>query len=404
MILNPAFRCSELDRVLTCNGSIKLAKMVNPREGDEGFEGEALHFTSARRMVIELGATPPEGTGLGTYRDHWPKRLFNEWISEYYFRHVRDNTPADWSLEVEAPLAYEFPLTRPVHWIDPHTDEERLSSLFTLSGHPDAIAISPCGTKAIGWDLKTGYDPVEPAEQNWQMLGYIVLLKRAYPGLKEITFYVVQPRNDEDEGFEKVSHVSLKDGLDSIVEGLRARLEAALHNTDEINDGRIQCKWCPVAPQCPAVIAARDSMKMKLTPEALAKIHKDPDPKVLADWVIVGKTLERPIEDTRDLAAKAILKGGSIVASDGTVISQKTQKGSYKITNPLGLWNTVAGLLPEARRAVAARWSMSTLKDQIAAEQNCPKTGQAPITAEKIFDAQIRLHVEQGEKRVFQFQ
>jgi hypothetical protein len=403
MILNPAFRCSELDRVLTCHGSIKLVPMVNPREGDEGLEGEALHFTSARRMVLELGATPPEGAGLGPYRPHWPKRLFNEWISEYYFRHVRDNVPADWSLEVEAPLAYEFPLTRPVHWTGPD-GVERLVSLFSLSGHPDAIAISPCGTKAIGWDLKTGYDPVEPAEQNWQMLGYIVLLKRAYPGLKEITFYVVQPRNDEDEGFEKVSKVHLTSGLEGVVEGLRSRLEAALHNTDEINSGRIQCKWCPVAPQCPAVLAERDLMKIKLTPEALAKIHKDPDPKVLADWVIIGKTLERPIKDTKELAGKVIAKSQSIVASDGTVISQKVERGSYKITNPVGLWNTVAGLLPETRRAVAARWSMSELKDQIAAEQNCPKTGQAPITAEKIFDAQIRLHVEQGEKRVFQFQ
>lgn len=145
-------------------------------------------------------------------------------------------------------------------------------------------------------------------------------------------------------------------------------------------------------------------MKMKLTPDMLAQIKREPDPRILADWVIDGKILEKPLGDVRDLAAKLIEKEKSIVASDGTVISIAVQAGSYKITNPAGLWQSIKDVLPEERRALCAKWSMTMLRDQIALEMNIPKTGQAPMTAEKVFDAKIRLHCEQGTRKIFQFQ
>lgn len=395
-----AFRCSELDRVLTCNGSITLSRMVAPRVGDEGLEGSALHLESARRIITELGGEAPDG--LPEWSPLFPSLNFSRWISDYYVRHVRENAPSDWSLEVEMELAYEFEFRVPLLMRHPETGRADPVWVFELSGHPDACAISPDGTKAKGWDLKTGYDPVDEAEQNWQMLGYIALLKRAYPSLQEITFYIVQPRNDEDEGYQRVSEVTVTD-LDGAVETLRAALEKAAHNRLEVNSGRIQCKWCPASAQCPASIADRDFMKMTLTEEALKKIKTLPDDATLADWVIAAKTLARPMEDAAALAEERIAKNGPITAHDGTEIAIKKTAGSYEIIDRERLWKTMKGLLPEEKLMGCAKWSFGAARDAIADHMNIPKTGKAPTTALKIFDDQIRPCLKQGERTQFLF-
>lgn len=373
------FRCSSLDRALACPGSTVLCDIVAPRDGTEGDEGTELHARSAHRLVTEYGATAAEGA-LDKPKDG---PLFSDWIASYYVRHIAETVPQDWSMEVEAALAYE--------WGD-----------VTLSGHIDCVAINPDATEAIGFDLKTGYDPVDEADSNWQMLGYIVLLFRAYPTLRKVTFYIVQPRNDEDEGFKRVSSVTVEN-LQGATDLLVSKLREAVANSDTIETGRVQCKWCAAAIQCPAAIAERELMKMKLTPEAVAQMKREPDDKTLADWVIASRTISRPLDDAEKIAKERIEANGQIVANDGTVITQKEENGAYKVLNPLGMWSTVAELLPEKRRAVCASWSMTRIKDQIAEELNVPKSGKAPITAESVFDAKIRVHVEQGKRRKFVF-
>lgn len=374
------FRCSSLDRSLACPGSTVLCGIVDPRDGTEGAEGTELHRRSAVRLVTEYGATVAEDADITGDN---AKPLFGDWIVSYYVRHIAQTVPQDWAMEVEAGLAYEW-------------------GAITLSGHIDCFAISPDGTEAIGFDLKTGYDPVDEAESNWQMLGYIVLLFRAYPSLNKVTFYIVQPRNDEDECFPRVSHVTVTN-LEAATELLVSKCRHAVANADEIETGRVQCKWCAAAMQCPAAKAVRELMKMKLTPEAVAQIKRTPDDATLADWVIAGRIISRPLDDAEKLAKERIEKESQITATDGTVITQKEENGSYKVLNPYGLWGTVAELLPEKRRALCAKWSMTAIKDQIAEELNVPKSGKAAVTAESVFDAKVRVHVEQGKRRKFVF-
>lgn len=374
------FRCSSLDRALACPGSTILCGIVDPRDGTEGAEGTELHRRSAVRLVTEYGATAAEDADITGDN---AKPLFGDWIVSYYVRQIAETVPQDWAMEVEAGLAYEW-------------------GAITISGHIDCFAIGPDGTEAIGFDLKTGYDPVDEAESNWQMLGYIILLFRAYPSLKKVTFYIIQPRNDEDEGFPRVSHVTVTN-LEAATELLVSKCRHAVANADEIETGRVQCKWCAAAKQCPATKAVRDLMKMKLTPEAVAQIKRTPDDATLADWVIAGRIIGRPLDDAEKLAKERIEKEGQIAATDGTVITQKEENGSYKVLNPYGLWGTVAELLPEKRRALCAKWSMTAIKDQIAEELNVPKSGKAAVTAESVFDAKVRVHVEQGKRRKFVF-
>ncbi len=260
-------RCSELDRVLLCPGSLTLCAIVDPRQGDEGAEGTALHWMAHDRMVRELGASGDPGP-----KAELPPKNFSNWIYEYYYRAVRDAVPTDWSLQVEVPLAYEF-------------------DSFALSGHIDCLAISPDGTEAIIFDLKTGYDPVDSADCNSQVLGYGVLLLRAYPDLQKITGYIIQPRNDEDEGYKRISDPMILEGsiLAAAMFTLESQIEESIRNRMVVDDGPKQCKWCSAAVQCPAAIARRDLMKVQLTDENLARVQATPDDGVLASWVIAGR-------------------------------------------------------------------------------------------------------------------
>ena len=137
----------------------------------ESSEGVYLHWLTHDRMKTELGAVGE----LGPKPPATPGIAFSHWISDFYFSVVKETVPADWSIEVEAALAYEMPLAREIMVPVVERGQLRMEpcNSFTLSGHIDCLAMSPDGTRAIGFDLKTGYDPVDIAEYNWQILGAI---------------------------------------------------------------------------------------------------------------------------------------------------------------------------------------------------------------------------------------
>ncbi len=381
--MTPTLRCSELDRILACPGSLTLNAIVQHRQGDEGAEGTALHYLAHTKMVDEmaavgdLGATPEMPASLS----------FSVWIADFYASFVKETVPSDWSLECECALAFEWPR-------------------FTLSGHIDSVAISPDVTEAIGFDLKSGYDPVDIAEQNEQVLGYAVLLIRAYPTLKKITFYVVQPRNDEDEGFQRVSSVTI-DGaiIERAAASLETRINAALDNGMEVETGRRQCKWCSAATICPAQIQLREEMKSRLTPELLETIKAVPDDALLGDWVISGRVINRAMEDAETLLKERIAANGSLTAGDGTLVTIKKQGGSYSFPNPGAFYSATRRLLPDDETyAATVKPSVTKTREAIAKALGLPKTSSKGRSAASVFDEELKPLCEQGEKSILVFQ
>lgn len=376
-------RCSELDRVLPCPGSLTLVPMVAPRTGKEAHEGQCLHHDSALQIIARLGGTAPDG--LPPHNPDWPSLKVSKWISDFYVRHIQESVPPDWSIEVEVALSYEY-------------------AGFILSGHIDCCAISPDGKRAKGFDLKTGRDPVSPAEENEQFFAYSCNLKRAYPTLECIEFDGVQPNNDPDEGFERVSHMELSGArLEAAIATLERRVNAALARPMDLDSGRKQCRWCDAKLQCPAYRAERDLMKLTMTKQHIEAVRREPEDTTLADWVLVGKTLASGFEDAEEMAKERISKMGALVASDGTQITVKTTPGSYKVLDPLGMWKAVAELLPEERRALAAKWSMAALDDQIAEQFSVPKGGKGAVTGRSLRVNKTGAFVEQGTRSTFQF-
>lgn len=410
--MKPTFRSSEMDRVLTCNGSITLTRLVAPREGDEGFEGVLLHHLIASRLIAEFGAIPPDG-GLPPPQVPAGYKLpaFSAWIVDWAIRHVRDTIPADWSLMVEVPLAYEYQWREPkmltvVEWIDgqPVVTTKEVDG-WTNSGHIDVLGISPDGLRSHGIDWKTGRDPVDPAECNEQVNSYICLQKRAWESLTGCTFQIAQPRADEDAGFERVSTVELAgDRLERACAVLDQRVSAAMDNAMEVNSGRKQCRWCPAKLQCEAALADREFMKATLTKESLARVKKKPDDAVIGDWVITMRTLKAAAEEAENMLHERLDASGCVQAGCGTTITRKIQRGSYTVERPQEFMQAFRSILPsEGSLAKCFEPSMTRCKDEIAEVLGVNKTGGAPVTAETIFDAHLRPHTSQGERRVLVF-
>lgn len=375
-----SFRCSELDRTLLCNGSMQLVPLVDKRESEDGVEGTALHAISAKRLIVEYGAVGDPGETPKVAATGFPK-----WISDYYVRHVAETAPKTWGIECECALEEEF-------------------SRFTLTGHIDCVAISPDATEVIGWDLKTGYNPVDAAESNEQIAGYLVLLKAAYPQLQRATFFVIQPRNDEDDGFPRVSSLVLEGGmLVRVTAGFEARMNAAIGNASELNSGMKQCRFCSVGIQCPALKQDRDMAKLTMTQEAIAAINRQPNDDQLVEWVSVMRTL-KPAAEAAEAALHVRLDATECVVGGGMTVTRKVQKGSIEVLDPVAIYRSAKEqLVTDERMAAAFKVSKSKLIDQLAEALNVAKTGAKGVTAASIWDAHFAVHCRQGERRLLQF-
>lgn len=382
----PVIRCSQLPQLLECGASRVLMPLVKPRDGGEGHEGTYGHWMTACRLIQELGAVPPPG-GLAApaVPAGYKFPAMSGWLVDFFFSLIKHGVPADHSLMVEQPFAYEF-------------------DRFILSGHVDAVSIDAPALFATGWDWKLGYKPVAPANCNSQGLGYIVLKKRAWPTLQQVRFTFGQPRNDPTEGFERVTTTEVEGAaLDRCVTYLEEQVNEALDRADEVNSGMLQCAWCPVGIQCPAIQAEIHDMKLKLTPEMLARIKREADDATLGDMVIAARTVAKAIEDAEDLLHARIDANKAVTSGSGVTITRKTEGGHYTVTDPVAMYDTLRGMMPPTQLAKALNYPVTRIKDAIADVMDIPKGGKAAITATTVFDAKLRPFLEQGEKRILVF-
>ena len=374
--MKPTLRCSEADRVLRCNGSLRLTRLVDAREsGPEAVMGQGVHFLAHDKMRRELGAVG----NIGERPADMKAALNSAWIADFYVRQIKETVPADWSIEMEADLDHEF-------------------EQFILTGHPDDIAMNLEATEAMIFDLKAGYLNVDVAEINSQLLCYLCLILKAYPTLKKATLFLIQPRVDEDEGFERVSSVVVDD-IPQAVRYLEAQINAAIANDMELNTGPKQCLYCPAKLQCKAVIELRAAMKTTLTKEDLERVKREPQDSVLADWYLDGKVLSGAIDDATKLAKERIKATGSIESSDGTRLGVKVEGGAYSYPSMDAYFEAHKLVLPD-ESSIPRCWkpSKTATIEEIARVRGVKKTGKDSVTATSIYDGHFRSYVVQGER------
>jgi len=394
--MKPRIRASSLPQLLNCHGSRTLIPLVKKREGGEGWEGTMGHWTVADRLIKESGAkTPTDFLSKPDVPEGYTLPKMSEWVAPWILRQVAEDFPPTYALEVEGYFEAEF-------------------DRFILTGRMDINGVNAEGTDFIGADEKWGYKPVIAADLNDQILGYLGLAKKNYPKLTSAKFKLYQPRNSEEDGFQRVSSVSL-DGeqLNDCVTFLNDRINAALDDPMTVNSGMLQCSWCPAAAArlidgegslvCPAIRQEFENMKAILTPQFLATIKTDAPDATLVDLLIASRTVNRAVEDVEAILHERLAANGSATATDGTRVTQKITGGAYKVTNPEGAWEAVNSLVPPARMPFVVKYSTTEIVDEIADAQKIPKGGKAAVTGKTVFDSVVRPHMEQSQRKLFVF-
>lgn len=410
-------RASNANTVFECHGALLLSPRIVTSRRKDGDQGELLHYLIARRAVDELGASEPEG-GLKppSLGPDAKVPAFVAWIVDWGIRHIRDTIPADWSLMVEAGMAYRYDLPRPV-WVPVSEiiggipadhlaqDGRVLISYVVVSGHQDILGISPCGKKSRTIDWKCGPVGADGAKDNWQGAVYLSLNHLAYD-VKEAGFYLAQPLIDEEAtGIPRLSDVTLTETeLAKMDLEIAEQINKALEDRYTTDSGIKQCKWCPVALyrawECPSLRAEESFMKAQIESGLLERLSKEPNDSQLGDFVLSGRTLAGPVKEATELLHDRLDATGYVDAGCGKRITVKKQAGTIEIIDPVGYYIALKNTLPVERIALAVKPSKDRVIDQVAAALDLPKTSKQGNSATSWYEQNVKGFTEQGEKRI----
>lgn len=319
----PVIRCSSLDRVISCNGSLTLTK-ASPKVPDEDdevrFQGNMGHFLIANTLIKEQGAVgelePPE-----VPEDYiFPDRI--SWVPDNCVNVALDQIPGDYAMVVEQGFAWEF-------------------DRFILSGHIDVCGISAEATDVVAGDWKLGNKPQDPAHANWQFLGYLVLLYQAFPSLKRGTFFMYQPLATLGDYDDRLSEVTVED-FPEMAKYLESEINKALDNPMELNTGVKQCQYCPAllaARPCPAAKQELDKfMKYQLTDEQVTFAGVEMTDGELGDLYQSSRILYPSMtEALKKRIDRRLEHVGSIVSDNGKTITGSQKGGRWDVASSTDL-------------------------------------------------------------------
>lgn len=162
----------------------------------------------------------------------------------------------------------------------------------TSGGFLDAAIISATGDYAELVDFKLGLWPVPPAAENGQIKTYVLGLFRAYPTVKTIKAFIVQPPADFIS--EAVFHREQVEELHKEIWAIVARAKAARAAGDfkTATPYYPNCNFCALVGTCPAVATLAGKVGAKfaplLVPDNITP-HKILDPKdARAGWQVAA--------------------------------------------------------------------------------------------------------------------
>lgn len=392
----PSIRCSSLDRVLGCTGSPTLEALVaHAEKKDEGhavqWAGSWCHHHSARRLRDEFGAVG-EPDPLKIPETFVPSS-YDEWVVDWYVSRVTRLIPSDWAMFIEREVKRVFPLPRPVTMIDPQTGEPVVVTHFELTGHIDHSAISPCATRAIIDDLKRGFEVVDPADSNWQVAGYCILLKGEVPTLQEALLRIHQPAAPERTTEAPVTNI------DAVEIALVRAVNEALEKPYTLTTGKA-CKYCKAAVAklpdgkffiCPTLKKDLLTMQETLTKnfiESLANFSELPE---FGEVVSHVRKLTYPTKRLVDTFKDALeAQGGEVQLPNGTTAKIVDEPGNREITDVQFAHGELTNQIGENAAWKTLSMAVGVVEDELFAS-GLPRTSKKPdvMTAKKWIETNL---------------
>lgn len=382
--MKPSFRCSELDRVLTCHASKILGDRFKHEDesGPAAWEGNWCHWTAARHLVDHEGAEIGDG-GLPDEPEcgDFKPNPFSQWVVDYFIGELDYAIPG-MGIIVEDELIHEF-------------------AGFTLTGHADVLAFDGTGEEAIGYDLKAGAIPVDAAAENNQMLGYMALVCLCYPSVRKITWRICQPKNRPDDGYERVSEVTLEgDEITAAIDYLEGQLNTVLKTPyfidSEANQGA-QCKYCPAALRCPALKHDLIIMKATLTEQQITEIGPDLDLNDLVLFEDCRKKFATPFDKARQAIIEKLKDNDTMSLDDGRTISVTSRPGRRSCTDPVGAYSKLREQQFEAEiEAQCVTVKLGEVEDAVAKARGIKKTSKKDENAKDVVKVEFGPYFQQG--------
>ena len=323
--MKPSIRASSLDQLIQCPGSRTLVAALGCERTDDSasWDGSLGHYEVANRLVNEHGAIPPEsGLMPPVLPDGYKLPGFMRWIPGWCVARALEDAGGERAMEVESEMAYEF------------TD-------FTLTGHVDFLAVNDDATQVSFADYKMGINPVDIAENNWQLAAYATLLKLQWPTLRKVTGRILQPRNAVEE---RVSELVLEgDQLEGIATFLEGRIKEALENPMRLQHSQKACRWCPAKLRCPELDTVQNESMTTMTKESLAALVAEPEEQALARICIARKLLQPRFDEGADAMRALLATKAEVVTPDGTRLFLKDRAGIRGVTNNKEAFDRLAG-------------------------------------------------------------
>jgi len=348
--MKPIIRVSSIDKLLRCHSSRPLTQNIVSVSGKIGNDGSYGHWQTGDILIKQHGAHAGSDFRKPDFPEGYEFPVKDSWIIDACIRNALSFVPEGWCMIVEDELAWEYPN-------------------FILVGHTDLIALCPdirsCGVK----DWKLGMVYQDPAEYNFQALGYTILSGKAWPTLDWWKMSLYQPRAFIGEDMERDSESMIvgRKEFDIAEKYLVHKIDQAIEQWYILNTGPKQCRWCEAWLRCPGIREEMKRMEMLITENDIKNAASEISNDNLGVLLHGAKILDPVIDDVTDEAKLRLSQGQAIEADGKRFVYEKKRWGSSVVDMPLfvdSIENLVEGdaeamreiskiTVSDARRAVA---------------------------------------------------
>lgn len=304
-MIRPISSASNLHRRAACPGSERLETGLPDQKSDVATEGDMLHANVGKLTKDKLAS---ERTYCVEFCEKTEAELIRKLFGEDKPKILR---------EVELTLNGE------------------------VFGHADVIAVWK--GKAMCLDWKFGRIAVDPAEANYQLRAYALMVADTY-GCDSVVVGIVQPRLSGDERVSLASYsqgdfVKAADEIDAIRAACKAP-DAPLHATIE------GCRYCRAKATCPEMVKQVDEIALQ-SPATITSMNA-------ADLYNRAKIVEKHVDAIKS-AVFLLVQNAEAQNIHVPGISLKLGQNRRTIKDPVKAFQALsAHITPEAFAACCA--------------------------------------------------